>query len=54
MSIPKLALLNGFFVFVPENWLVIYYEHIVTAVDYKFLELIFASLALYMMKYSIC
>ena len=22
--------LNGFFVFVPENWLVIYYEHIVT------------------------
>jgi len=27
----KIAFLTGiFFVFVPENWLVIYYEHIVT------------------------
>jgi len=30
MPIPKLALFNrDFFVFVPENWLVIYYNHIV-------------------------
>jgi len=31
MLIPKLALCNqDFFAIVPENWLVIYYEHIVT------------------------
>jgi len=31
MPIPKVALFNqDFFVFVPENWLVIYYEHTVT------------------------
>jgi len=31
MPIPKLALFNrDFFVFVPENWIVLHYEHVFT------------------------
>jgi len=41
---------QDFLGFVPENYLVIYYEHVVTDSRYSFLKLTFASLALYMMK----
>jgi len=41
---------QDFLGFVPENCLVIYYEHVVTDSRYSFLKLTFASLALYMMN----
>jgi len=42
---------RSFFLFDPEHWLIIYYDHsLATDSRCQFLKLIFASLHLYMMK----